>query len=174
MNKNIDVLERSVLQPGKSFIKEGEDNVRAYVIQNGEVQSFVTKDEKKILVATYGPGTIIGELSLMVNTAPKLSYEATTTTTVITVTRQDFQKRLARSDKTIRTILDHAIKKLEIYEDKETNNAVKKSNIDKKAEKVVEALVQSITEEKQDEFKEDILPHIDGLIKALKKHNTKL
>ena len=174
MNKNIDVLERSVLQPGKSFIKEGEENIRAYVIQNGEVASFLQKDGEKIPIATYGPGPIIGELGLMVDTTPKLNYEATTTTTVITVTRQDFQKRLARSDKTIRTILDHAIKKLEQYEDKETSSALELSDVDKKAEKVVQALVQSLAQEDQEEFKNDILPHVNGLVKALKKHSAKI
>ncbi len=169
MNKKIDVLERSVLQPGKPFIREGEENIRAYVIQNGEVQSFLKKENKKIQIAKYGPGTIIGELGLMVDTIPKLSYEATTTTTVITVTRQDFQKRLARADKTIRTILDHAIKKLENYETKETKTALKTAEVDKKTELVMEGLLHSVPKENQEEFRNALMPHIDGIIKEMKK-----
>ncbi|MGH1457258.1 MAG: cyclic nucleotide-binding domain-containing protein [Alphaproteobacteria bacterium] len=170
MNKKVDVLERSVLQPGKPFIREGEENIRAYVVQNGEVQSYIKNGDKKVKIAKYGPGTIIGELGLMVDTIPQLSYEATTTTTVVTVTRQDFQKRLARADKTIRTILDHAIKKLENYETKETKNALKSVEVDAKTELVMEGLLQSVPKDNQDEFRNALMPHIDGIIKEMKKY----
>lgn len=171
MTQAPDVLERSVIQPGRSFITQGEENTRAYVIQNGEVSSFLRAEDEKILIGTYGPGTIIGELDLMVTTSSPLSYEANTTTTVITVTRQDFQKRLARSDKTIKTILDHAIKKLDNYQFKEKESALQRLNIDSKTKRVVDALIQSVAEEKKEAFKEDIIPHINGIINVLKKYN---
>ncbi len=168
MNKAVDILERNVLQPGKPFIREGEENIRAYVIQNGAVQSYIKKGDKKVTVATYGPGTIIGELGLMVDTTPKLNYEATQTTTVVTVTRQDFQKRIAHADKTIRTILDNAIKKLENYEKQENKTALKSAEIDSKTEKIMEGLLQTVPKDNQEEFRNAILPHIDGIIKGMK------
>ena len=93
MAKGADVLERSCLPEGKIFIREGEENTRAYVIQTGEVSAFFTsEDGRKIEVDRYGPGTIIGEECLVVDTPAKLSYEVVETSTVITLTRQDFQK----------------------------------------------------------------------------------
>lgn len=173
MNKQVDVLERSVLQPGKSFIREGEESARAYVIQNGEVHSFIKQGDHKIIVSKYGPGTIIGEVGLMVDLKSKLNYEATETTTVVTITRQDFQKRLTRADKTIRTILDHAIKKLENIENDELEQAVKNNQEDAKATQVIEGILENVPGEQQQEFKQAVLPHITGLIKEMKKYGVK-
>lgn len=186
MNRGADVLERSVVQPGKPFIKAGEENMRAYVIQNGEVCAYVIQDNQRIEIARFGPGTIIGEMCLMIDDPININYEAVVTTTVVTVTRQDFQKRLARADKTIKTILDHAIKKIEHYERLEMERAMKKPEtvfapppelpLDATAVALVENLIKDLSDEKKSSYREAMLPHINGLIcgiKALKSERKK-
>ena len=59
------VMERSVIHAGKIFIKENEENTRAYLIQAGKVRSFKMVNENKIVIEEYHPGTIIGELGLL-------------------------------------------------------------------------------------------------------------
>ena len=88
------VMERSVLHAGKVFIKENEEHSRAYIIQTGKIRSFKTTDGKKIPIKEYGPNTIIGESNLLEDKMADKSYEALTNTTVITITRQDFEKRI--------------------------------------------------------------------------------
>lgn len=168
MNQSADVLERSVIPAGKIFIAAGQENSRAYVIQKGRVNAFVTKDSEKLTVATYGPGTIIGEMCLMMDTPIPLSYEAMETTTVVTVTRQDFQKRLSRADKTIKTILDHAVKKIEKYEKSEINKAYDSAGMDETAKALVNGLLNGMSEDKKLRYESALLPHINGMLKELK------
>lgn len=163
-----EVLERSVLPAGKVFIKEGEENARAYIIQNGAVHSFKTDGERKVKIADYGPGTIIGELGLMLDDPSTLSYETTESTTVVTVTRQDFQKRLTKTDKTVAQILDHVVKKISFYQNLETEKALDASEIDDLTLALVRSLVSGLSDEKKIQYEDAMLPHINGLIKSIK------
>lgn len=152
--------------------------MRAYVIQNGEVCAYIMQDNQRVEIARFGPGTIIGEMCLMMDDPITINYEALVTTTVVTVTRQDFQKRLARADKTIKTILDHAVKKIEYYEKLELERALKKPEVvfappvdlplDATAVALVENLIKDLSDEKKTSYREAMLPHINGLISGIK------
>lgn len=168
MGKNNDVLERSVLPAGKTFIKAGEESSRAYVVQAGEVVCFTMKGEERIEIARYGPGTLIGESCLLLDDPIPVSYEAATNTTVVTITRQDFQKRLARVDKSVRNILDRAMQKIQDYERIEMDKALRLYDVDDKALAFVKGLVQTLPDRKQAEYEARLLPHIDGLLKGVK------
>lgn len=163
-----DVLERSVLQEGKTFIKAGEENIRAYVIQHGEVAAYIHEGEEKVEVGRYGPGTLIGEMALLLDSESKLSFETLSTTTVITITRQDFQKKLARTDKSIQTILDHAVKKINKYEQDEITKALERGQVDDMAAKLIHGLTGSLSEDKKHKYETALLPHLNGLIKEIK------
>lgn len=171
-----DVLERSALQAGKVFIREGEDNIRAYVVQDGEIAAYKKHNGQKVEIARFGPGTIIGELNLMIDDPSQLSYEATTLSTVVSITRQDFQKRLARADKSITTIMEHAVNKIKYYENIETIKALKASEIDDIAGQLIKQLVTGLPIDKKVQFEDAILPHLNAMIKAIKetKEKTKL
>ncbi len=169
MSKNTNVLERSVLQAGKVFVEEGEDNFRAFVIQNGEVRAFKTQEGERQEIAEYGPGSIIAEMSLLVDEPQKLSYEATETTTVITITRQDFQKTLSRTDKTIQTVLDHVIKKLSVYENKEIDDAIQTQQMDEQTKQLINGLFRNVSEDRKVQYQKSLGPHINGLITGIKK-----
>ena len=174
MSKGADILERQCLQTGKVFIKAGEETARAYIIQSGEVVCFTMDGDRRIEVERLGPGTIIGEKYLVADEPAKLSYEVLETATVITVTRQDFQKRLAKADKSIKTVLEYAIQKLSYYENLETAKALKRSEIDDMAYALVRGLIADLPDEKKNRYEDAILPHINGLIKDIKtlKKNT--
>lgn len=168
-----DVLERSALQAGKMFIREGEDNIRAYVVQDGEVAAYKKKGDRKIEVARFGPGTIIGELNLMIDDVSNLSYEATTLSTVVSITRQDFQKRLARADKSIATILEHAVDKIKYYENIETQKALANSEMDDLAMQLMQTFVNDLPIDKKAQYEDAMLPHLNSMIKAIKEIKAK-
>lgn len=168
MSSGTNVLERSVIQAGKVFIRAGEDLSRAYVIQGGEIAAFIMQDDRKIEVARFGPGTIIGEIGLMIDEDATLSYEAITVCTVVTITRQDFQKKLVRADKSIATILEHAVNKITYYERIETTKALVASEVDETALLLLKSLLRDVAIEKKLQYEDTILPHLNGLIKAIK------
>ncbi len=174
MSKAADVLERSAIPAGKVFLKAGEENSRAYVIQSGLVSSFMEIEGRKIEVERHSPGTIIGELCLMVDSPIPLSYEAVESTTVVTITRQDFQKRLTRVDKTVVKILTHTVEKLAAHEKVEIEKAIKRSEIDDEAHALAHVILKSksLTFDQQVHYERMILPPINDMIKAIKKFKT--
>src|SRR5690606_5508372 len=68
----------------------------------GKIAAFVMRDGERVEVARHGPGTIIGEVCLALDDPIQMSFEALVDTTVVTITRQDFEKKLTRVDQTIK------------------------------------------------------------------------
>ena len=168
MASDTNILERSAIQKGKVFIRAGDDISRAYVIQNGDVVGFTTQNDKRVDVSHLGPGSIIGELGLVSDEISALSYEALTLCTVVTITRQEFQKRLHKADKNVATIMEHAVKKISFYESIETQKALKAAVIDDTAYLLMNSLLKSVSYDKKLEYEDAILPHLNSLIKAIK------
>ncbi|MCK5374004.1 MAG: cyclic nucleotide-binding domain-containing protein [Alphaproteobacteria bacterium] len=168
MASDTSILERSAIQKGKVFIHAGDEISRAYVIQNGEVVAFTMQNDRKIEVSRFGPDSIIGELGLVSDEISLLSYETLTLCTVVTVTRQEFQKRLHKADKNVSTIMEHAVKKISYYENIETQKAVKAAEIDETAYLLMNNLLKGISHDRKMEYEDAILPHLNGLIKAIK------
>lgn len=167
-----EVSDRTAIPAGKVFIKAGEECERAYIIQVGEVMAYTVKDGQKIEVGRFGPGTLIGELCLAMDDPIMLNYEAVVTTTVITITRQDFQKRLSKVDKTVRSVLEHSIKKINDLEKIETKKMIEAQKVDETAALLVRGLIKGVSDEKRAAYEAAMLPHLNGLIKALKSLKT--
>ena len=168
-----DVFDRNVIHAGKVFIKAGEEHARAYMVQTGLLQSFVMDGDQKVEVAQYEPGRIIGETCLMVDEPMSMSYEAVLDSTVITITRQDFQKKISRIDKNIMTILHHVMDKLNYQDLNAIDKARKKAEIDPDAFKMVEALTTGLSDEKKFQYEKAILPHANQIVKAVKELKEK-
>ncbi len=168
MQKGADVLERSCLPAGKVFIKEGEESARAYMVQVGEVRAFTMDGDCKVEIERLGAGSIIGERNLAVDEPATISYEAIVSTTVIVITRQEFQKLLSKADKTIETVLSHAIEKIRDYERLSRTKAIKNSQIDDTAHALVQNFISSVPDDKKNQYEEAILPHVNNMITAIK------
>lgn len=167
-NRGEDVLERKVIHAGKPFIKAGEEHARAYMIQIGEIIAFVMDGDTKVEVMRYGPGRIIGETCLMVDEPMTMNYEAVIDTTVVTITRQDFQKKISRLDKNVATILGHVMNKLNYQDTSAIDKAREKSKIDPDAYKMVALLLNDVPQHKKYNYEKAILPHVNSLIKEIK------
>ena len=168
MNKSEDVFERKVIYTGKPFIKQGEEHARAYIIQNGLIRAYIMDGEQKIEVAQYGPGRIIGETCLMCDEPMTLNYEALEETTVITMTRADFQKRISKMDKNVATILEHVMNKLNFQYANAIDKALHKVEMDEDTRRLVEALIKKVPLERKMKYETAIMPHVNALLKEMK------
>lgn len=173
MGKSSDILERKVIHAGKVFIRQGEENGRAYVIQSGSVKAFVMDGERRIEVAEHGPGDMIGESGLALDDPAPINYEAVVDTTVITVTRQDFQKKLARLDPSVKTVIDYMSQKLKAQDHALIDKAFKNADFDERSFALARSFTVGLPPEKQFEYETAILPHLNGLLKAIKELKTK-
>ena len=100
------ILERKVFQMGEVIFKEGEEGNRAFVVQRGEVEISKTIDGKRTVLGVVGPGGIFGEMAL-IDEAPRMATAVTLdVTTVILVSRQMLEQKLAKADPFLRGLIN--------------------------------------------------------------------
>ena len=100
------VLERKTFQEGDVLFKQGDDGSHALIIQSGEVEIIINEgnDDQNIL-ATIGPGGIIGEMALLDQTSRMATARATVGGAAIIVSNQVFSLKLQKADPFIRGLL---------------------------------------------------------------------
>lgn len=168
MLKKFGFYERKSVEAGKIFVVEGEEAYEAYLIQSGKVRVFTEQDGKEITLAEIGPGNIIGEASLIMNEPRSASVEALEATTMIVITRQDFEKLMGKTDQTIQSVLKLLTSRVKGQNTQTVNTQIENENIDQDSALITESFARSMTPERKEKFIRDVGPHMSNLIKSLK------
>lgn len=100
------VLERKVFQMGEMIFKEGDEGHRAYVVQTGGVEIFKIKEGRKVVLGVVGPGGIFGEMALIDDMPRMANAAAMDVTTVILISRQMLEQKLAKADPFLKGLIN--------------------------------------------------------------------
>jgi len=71
--------DRVAFDSGDSLVSSGDQSADIYVLTSGYVEVIVERGERKIAVATLGPGDLFGEISLLLKTGRSASVSALST-----------------------------------------------------------------------------------------------
>ncbi|HPQ50989.1 MAG: EAL domain-containing protein [Alphaproteobacteria bacterium] len=95
------------IKAGHVLIHQGDVLSRsAYIIEKGRVEIRVRKTDGEIqVVGSRGPGSLIGEMSLIDDAARSASVIALEDCSLLEITQDDFQHRLSSSDPVMQAIL---------------------------------------------------------------------
>ncbi len=162
------VQDRKTYEAGKVFIKEGEEGYTAFLIQSGSVRVYTTVGEKEIDLAELGPGSIVGEVALILDEPRGASVQTLEPTVVATITRDDFELRLRKSDKAVRGILKLLSQRLKYQNRDMVRKSQKADSVDDTAMALMHNFSQNMSMERREAFMKEITPHMNNLIKALK------
>ncbi len=99
------ILQRQKYGPGDQIFKEGDEGRLAYVVEEGEVEVFKTVDGHEQVLGTVGKDGIFGEMALIDNKPRMAAARASTSSTIICVTRQMFDEKVNKADPFIRGLL---------------------------------------------------------------------
>ncbi len=99
------ILQRQRYGPGDQIFKEGDEGRLAYVVEEGEVEVFKTIDDQEQVLGTVGKDGIFGEMALIDNKPRMAAARASTSSTIICVTRQMFDEKVNQADPFIRGLL---------------------------------------------------------------------
>jgi CRP/FNR family cyclic AMP-dependent transcriptional regulator len=99
------ILDRLVIAEGASVFTEGELGNVAYIVQDGSIEIVRSSGDSLKVLATVEKGGIFGEMALVDDKPRMASARAAVATTVIIVTREMFNKKLAACDPFIRGLL---------------------------------------------------------------------
>ncbi len=162
-----DILERQVFQAGRRLISEDEMKPEAYIIQSGEVVSYIIENGQRIDLEEFGKGDLIGEANLVSDYPHFINYEAITGTTVVKVNRQDFEKKMKKHDPIVKNILKNMVDKIQKHDKRWTDHVIKTKYEDIKATKIVDHLLSGMEEERREKYREILLPQFSVMIKAI-------
>lgn len=100
------IIERKVLYAGQYVFREGEEGNLAYLVQDGRVEIIKRTATGDKLLGDVSRGGIFGEMALIDNQPRMASARAAEQTTLIIVTREQFEKKLRDADPFIRGLLN--------------------------------------------------------------------
>ena len=165
---NQDVLERKLFQAGNIFLTTANNmDHSAFMVHSGEVLGFMHGNGKEIEVAQYGPGSLIAETNLLIDEPLTINYKAITDTTVIVLSRHDFEKKLKKVDSTVQNVIRILINKVSQLENKAADIAEKETQFDEQAYSIVSHLLRNMDGERYQKYSEILLPQFNVMCKAL-------
>ena len=100
------VLERKACQAGDTIFREGDSADQAFIVQEGEVAIVKSAGGKANVLGIIGKGGIFGEMGLIDDRPRMATARAKTAVTLIVVSRQMFDEKLAKTDPFVRGLLN--------------------------------------------------------------------
>lgn len=96
---------QKTFKAGEIVMRQGETGDCAYIIEEGEVQIVIEREDgKSYPVGTRGQGTIVGEMAIVDNAPRVATVVATKPCKMLEITRDDFAQRLKTTDPVIHMI----------------------------------------------------------------------
>ena len=101
-----------IYRAGAYIFREDEPGGYAYVIERGEVNITKAVDDGEIIIATLGPGELLGEMSPIDNQRRSASARAISETEVIPISRGQFSEVINNADPLIQLLLNVLLDRL--------------------------------------------------------------
>ncbi|MEL4073438.1 cyclic nucleotide-binding domain-containing protein [Ochrobactrum sp. GPK 3] len=84
--------ERLKLRPGRKLFQEGQKADYAYIILSGNILLFRENDKARKFIYHVGPGTMLGEMALIIHTSRPTSAVVEGETEVLRISRSIFRR----------------------------------------------------------------------------------
>lgn len=163
------VLERRFFPAGHSIIKQGDAGTVAYLVQSGKVEVFNETEDRRMTLATLGPGEFFGEMALIAEEPRAASVDAKTDTQLIIVTRGALHDKLERSDKTIQALVKMMIKRLTSTNDALLNENPTTQDLLRGARLIFERMMStSLAPKHKSLFRKTVVPSFEDFEKKVK------
>ncbi|NVK18366.1 MAG: cyclic nucleotide-binding domain-containing protein [Methylocystaceae bacterium] len=105
-------IDRKVFYAGDKIFKEGEPGDRAYIVERGMVEIYKMIDGREVVLGTINKGGIFGEMALIDNSPRMAAARAVQQTTLVIITRDVFESKLAKADPFVRGLINIFVKNI--------------------------------------------------------------
>lgn len=99
----------TLLQPGDLLYSEGGSNDCGYIVESGEILLFCQVDGQRFNCERRGPGSIVGELSILTGQPRTVSVEALTPCRLFRISAEQILDRFEKLDPVLRACIDTSI-----------------------------------------------------------------
>lgn len=111
-----DALPRQVFPAGAQIFSEGEDGNFAYVIESGNVEMLANKSGRKVVLARFGVGDLLGGAALAGDDLRLATAVAVEETQVVVLDKTTVHKHVANSDDTVQMIVRLTLERMRSLE----------------------------------------------------------
>ncbi len=98
-----------LLQPGEVLYHQGDTNDCGYILESGEIVLFATMDGRRVDTERRGPGSILGELSILTGKPRAVSVEAVTPARLFRIPADQILQRFGKLDPVLRACIETSI-----------------------------------------------------------------
>jgi len=105
MTNSKDALRRVHVKKGDIVIRQGDFGTNGYIVQKGQLQVYITQDDREVTLAILGPGDVAGELAVVSDACRSESVRALTDCDLIIIDRDGMTRKLAETDPSIRALI---------------------------------------------------------------------
>jgi signal transduction histidine kinase len=107
LNRIWHIVEELELPAGQQLFEEGSAGDRVYVIREGQLEVIKISSGREVLLAVRGPGDVIGEMSLMLEEAPRMAtVRARSDSRLMVISQRQFNQLLDSSPSAMRAMLE--------------------------------------------------------------------
>jgi EAL domain-containing protein (putative c-di-GMP-specific phosphodiesterase class I) len=107
--KNTPPSTELLLETGEFLYEEGDSVDCGYIVESGELIIFSNKSGERVDLERRGPGSIIGELSILTGQPRAVTVEATQPCKVYRISAQQILQRFDKLDPVLRACIDTSI-----------------------------------------------------------------
>jgi CRP-like cAMP-binding protein len=112
MSENTNINKIKVFSKGDIIFHEGQPSDHFYILQKGEVEVSIRKNEKRVVIGTLGPGEFFGEMGLLSSEPRSASCRALAYVEVARISNDDFKKTLKNSHPLVGKIINVLLRRL--------------------------------------------------------------
>ncbi len=161
------IFERRAIGKGQMLIREGEYGQQAYLIQSGEVQVFLTREDHEVEIARLQAGQIVGEMAFIFDGPRTASVRATMDTNLIIISRQQFEEKLRDTDPTIRAIVNMLSHRVLDANSTLLNKKSDLKDLRETAHTIYQNISVKLPMNQQRNFQNTVLPQLESLLEAI-------
>lgn len=171
--KSSKVLQRKTFSPGEFVFQQGDFNDRAYFVEKGKLEVFITDQKKrKIVLATITSGQIVGEMAVIEkNKSRAASVQALEESTLITIS-DELDRMLATADPPVKALIETLIDRVRRTNRTVIDQHILLADLEEETHMKVSRIAEVIPAEQQEQFKKEITPILDNLKETLKKYQN--
>jgi len=111
-----DALPRQIFPAGAQIFSEGDAGNFAYVIETGNVEMRASRNGRKVVLARFGEGDLLGESALVDDDPRAASAIAVEETQVVVLDKSTVHEHIANADETVQLILRLSLERLRSLE----------------------------------------------------------
>jgi cAMP-dependent protein kinase regulator len=112
-------FETRTYEPGETIIRKGDTASGLHMIASGEVEVTTTEEEERMVLATLGPGEVVGEVALILRRPANADVSAVHPTVTLHLSVSGFHELLREHPALLAELYDLAVKR-----DEETSSVV--------------------------------------------------